>query len=328
MNIVKAEILWSRRCLLKCDYCSMADGRKNESSLQDWKRGIDSLKQLDCGFIAFYGAEPLVEFNKLPHVIGYAESLGIHTTIITSGKVKNFSNKLDVLHDQGAKSLSMSYDIVPINKSSRQKTSQAIEGLLYFLGKRNIRDVAAIATITSSNYDAYPQMIKEMSKRNIWSFFDLIHRDRGQEGTKCRNFNGIEDLLFTDSHVDSFIDVLKEVAQLKEKKYLVHSSHYFLNMLINNPDYLLNYNWNCALEDNFPAWVTVDVDMMVYPCDDFQLRRGRKFNLINLKDEWNDFNHYWKPIVKTQCPGCLWNTHIDAHAIKRGSIGFNDYIHI
>ena len=65
MQIVKAEILWTRKCPLSCPYCSMANGRSNDLSIDQWKKGFDNLKQLGCGFAAFYGAEPLADFNKL-----------------------------------------------------------------------------------------------------------------------------------------------------------------------------------------------------------------------------------------------------------------------
>jgi hypothetical protein len=306
----------------------MVDGRKNLRSLEDWKKGIDSLKLLDCGFIAFYGAEPLCEFDKLPEIVGYAESIGIHTTIITSGKIPNFYQKLDLLYAKGAKSLSMSYDMVPLGKSSQSKLELAIDGLTYFSNKGAVRDVATIATMTRTNFNLYPQMILEMSRRGIWSFFDLIHWDRGQEGGKCKNYIGIQELLFKQTDFDDLVVVLDQIKQLKHQGYLVHTSPFFIEKLICQPDLITDYNWNCAMEDNFPAWVTVDVDMSVYPCDDFQPKQGRIFDLVNLMDEWDEFGVYWKPIVQTTCPGCLWNTHIDAHAIKAGIIPFTDYIHL
>lgn len=327
MKIVKAEILWSRKCPLNCQYCNMADGRGNNISAVEWKKGIDVLKNLGCGFIAFYGAEPLVEFDSLPGVVGYAESQGISTTVITSGAVSKFRDKLDVLHSAGARSLSMSYDMVPLGEGSKQKTLRAVENLLYFKSKPNVRDVAAIATLTSTNFNVFPQMAEYMSDKGVWSFFDMIHWDRGQQGTKCKNFLGIDNLKFDRLHVLDLIEMLRKVVALKDQGALVHSSNHFMNMLIKNPELVLSYDWNCADESNFPAWITIDVDMSVYPCDDFQPRGTRRFDLLNLHDEWNKFCEYWKPIVRRSCPGCLWNTHIDAHAIKAGSLRFSDYIH-
>jgi hypothetical protein len=50
--------------------------------------------------------------------------------------------------------------------------------------------------------------------------------------------------------------------------------------------------------------------------------------LHELADRWDEFATYWKDVVDRGCPGCLWNTHIDAHFIKQGHVPFSDYVHI
>jgi MoaA/NifB/PqqE/SkfB family radical SAM enzyme len=329
MKIVKAEMLWSRTCKLKCSYCGMSNGKKNNVASSFWLKGVENLKRLGCSFMAFYGAEPLMEFTTLPSVIDAAESNGIYTTIITSGAAPNLYKKIDELYKFGAKSLSVSYDIVPLDNSSKKKMLNSLRILNYFQEQGNIRDVAVIATLTSLNYLFYPEMVKKMTNKNIWSFFDIIHGDRGQIGTKCRNYPGIENLFFKAKDIDKFIRVLEKVQQMKNSGFLVHSSNYFLNLLSKNPELIIDCNWNCAKEDNFPAWVTVDVDGIVYPCDDFQppYPKGKEIYVWELYDKWNEFSNYWKQIVIDTCPGCLWNTHIDAHAIKRGELPFTDYVH-
>ncbi len=326
MNIVKAEILWTRICSLRCSYCGMADGRVNSLPLHLWFQGVDNLKYLGCGFIAFYGAEPLLDFNLLPKVVGYAEKSGIHTTVISSGVVANFYEKLDILYQEGARSLSMSFDMVDLDKFSELKTSRAVEGLTYFKNK-GVRDVAAIATLTSKNYTLYPSMVKRMSELGIWCFFDLIHWDRGQPGSKCRNYDGIKDLLFSKEDIEGLVLVLQKVEKLKEEGFLCHSSKAFLRELTkNNCELIRNYNWNCGDEKDFPAWVTIDCNGLVYCCDDFQ-PRGSSFLIYDLYNRWEEFGKFWKPIVRKGCSGCCWNTHIDAHLIKRGDLPFSDYVH-
>ncbi|MEE8632451.1 MAG: radical SAM protein [Candidatus Bathyarchaeia archaeon] len=330
MEIVKAEFLWTRVCPLKCEYCSMADGRKNTLPLARWWNGIDQLKKLGCGFIAFYGAEPLADFDNLPEVVGYAEKRGVHTTVITSGVVSRFYEKLEALHAAGAKSLSMSYDIIDQGSHGAEKTQKALKGLHYFQLLGDIRDVAVITTLTKANYPLLPQSIREMSKRGIWSLFDFIHWDRGQPGSKCRNYDGIDDLKFSEDDLFPLVIVLTEAMKLKEMGFLCHTSQPFINRITANKcEYIRKYNWNCADEPGFPAWVTVDCDGTVYPCDDFQMEyRGREPIMVDqIYDRWEEFGAYWQPIVKARCPGCMWNTHLDAHFIKNGVLPFSDYVH-
>jgi MoaA/NifB/PqqE/SkfB family radical SAM enzyme len=127
MNIVKAEILWSRTCPLSCSYCAMPDGRKNSPTIEQWCEGFRQLKKLGCSFAAFYGAEPLHDFDKLPEVIQFAEDIGIHTTVITSGVSTDARSKLKTLYEHGLRSLTTSYDEVYLDSSSKVKTNFAVE---------------------------------------------------------------------------------------------------------------------------------------------------------------------------------------------------------
>lgn len=323
MNIVKAELLWSRKCPLKCSYCAMVNHKDNTPSLDQWRAGIDNLKRLDCKFIAIYGAEPLEEFEKLPQVIDYAESSGIHTTLITSGFTKDLNKKLKLLYDFGLRSITTSYDMIPLDHSSGLKSSKALEIIDTFRSFGKVRDVAIVATLTKQNFRELPQVIRKMSDENIWTFFDLIHADRGQAGSKVRNTN--LDLMFSDDDFKELANVLDEVIYMKNRGYLCHASEIFLNKLIDEHNEV--YNWNCAMERSFPAWVTIDCDGTVYPCDDFQPNTVLNIKMWDLYDMWNDFCASWRSVVLVECPGCCWNTHIDGIAIKQGLIPLSDYIH-
>lgn len=198
-NITKAEILWTRQCPLKCSYCAMATGGSNDKPYIFWQNTADELKKLQCRFAAFYGAEPLADeknIGKLASVLLYFDKIGIDTTIITSGVVPRLREKLKLLHDFNLKSLTMSYDIEPLDKSSKVKSNKALETLQWFKSLGNIRDVATITTLTRTNFRLLEDHIKRMTDLGIWVFFDLIHDDRLQPGGKCRHTDVTESLLF------------------------------------------------------------------------------------------------------------------------------------
>ncbi len=327
MKIVKAEILFSRKCNLDCSYCGMVSGKENTRSVDEWKKGMDVLRSLDCTFAAFYGAEPLLEFDKLKQVVGYAESIGINTTIITSGAVPDFRDKLKELHDFGAKSLSMSYDINSTDSSSAIKSRHTLQSLQYFKSLGSVRDVAAIITLTRQNFHCLVDSVKYLTDRGIWTFFDFVHPDRGLPGSKCRG--NAEDFIFLEKDLPQLHLVLATVLELKKQGYLVHVSEEYLNLMAqNNFSLLKNYNWNCAHAEVFPSWVTIDCDGGVHYCDDFQEQRKQpRFDMLNLKKDWNIFSATGKKLIQERCRGCAWSTHIDAHFIKLGVNDISSYVH-
>jgi len=305
----------------------MADGRTNTIPLDQIKIGIDNLKTLGCQFIAFCGAECMTDFDKLPKSIQYVESLGIHTTVITSGVAKDFFKKLEILYQHGLRSLTMSYDIIPLDKHSKTKTALAMKGLDFFQKLGPIRDTAIIVTLTKTNYQYLLPTIEKMSKKNIWTFCDFIHTDRGQPGSKCKSVD--PNLLFTDDDYPKLKEIMLKVIEMKKARYLCHSSLQFVDMVTRNDFELIKkYNWNCAEEPDFPAWVTLDCDGYVYCCDDFQPRDGKLFHITELVERWQEFSEYWKQIILDVCrPGCCWSHHIDAHLVKRGALDISDYVH-
>lgn len=337
MEIVKAEVLWTRKCTLKCEYCAMADGRSNTYSLDNWVKGVQVLKSLGCEFIAFYGAEPLLEAEKLAPVIGIAEKVhGIDTTVITSGVVDNFYKKVRLLIDNGLRSLSMSYDIVPWDMYAERKSQKAIEGLRFFRDTcTGYRDVAAIATLHKKNYRHVEDTIKFLTEEGIWFLFDIIHPYRYQKGSKCKNVSNLPYLLFSESDVSELKKVLETILRLKSDGHLVHASEHYINKLCENDfDLLFNYNWSCSYSKNFPSWITVDCDGKVMPCDDFYVSADLATTYLHELNNpmltstvWDYWKNYHRKQVVSHCPGCAWNTHIDAHAIKEGIIPVSDYTH-
>lgn len=325
IKLVKAELLWTRVCGLHCHYCAMADGRKNSRSKSFWNKGAESLRKLGCRFVAIYGAEPLLDFDKLPSLVASLTTQNVLSTVITSGVVPDFYRKLDILYDVGLRSLTMSYDIVPLDKWSKTKSDNALRGLKYFQTKGQIRDVAIVVTLTRRNFRSLPSVVSKLTDEGVWLFFDLVHPDRGQPGSKTKGKD--TSLLFRKDDISALIDVLDKLEDMKKAGSLVHSSIPFIEMLKQSKgDLVLNYNWHCAKRDSFPAWVTIDCDGLVYPCDDFQMK-GMGVSLDSLDSLWNDLPEFWRDRTLNSCPGCSWNTHIDAHFIKEGKLPFGGYVH-
>jgi hypothetical protein len=306
----------------------MATGQPNTRDLEYWVETARQLKKLNCSFAAFYGAEPLFDdIDKLSRTIQYFESIGIATTVITSGFVSSLTSKLDVLWSRNLRSLSMSYDILPLCDSSKIKTSKALETLQYFQSLGKYRDVAAIATLTRKNFRALPESIKTLSKMNIWTFFDMIHSNRNQPGSKVKDSEITRELLFAPEDFNDLAEVLREVLALKREGMLCHVSELFIDkVMANDFEVLRKYNWHCCDHLSFPAWVSIDCDGTVSCCDDYKSDKIKIYS-NRIAEDFQLFSKLYRESARAECSGCLWNTHYDAHMIKEGRYGIGNYIH-
>jgi len=335
MNIVKAEILWTRLCNLRCQYCNMyrTDASANvKKDWELWKLGLRRLKDLDCGFTAVYGAEPLMDMNYLGDFFEETNNLGIYHTLISNCSLKDTKERITELCNQGLKSLTVSFDgnEDELNDdSSSLKSGNGIETLRWFMKTFDYRDAAVVFTLTKTNLESILKWIPVLSKEGIFVFFDLIHSDIGNPGTKCRNYEGIDELLFSMEDADKLRKFAAQMIEMKkEGKYTIHQSNTFLDVLHKTPERYINYEWNCAKDFGFPAWLSIDNDGLARVCDDFYIKGEKDWYFWELTPEVfnGEYTEYWKEKTIQHCKGCFWNTHWDAHRIKQGDETFEDYV--
>ena len=318
-NLTKAEILWTRKCPLNCSFCAMKQPIPRAPTYK-MIEGLHRLKNLDCRFIAIYGASPLHDFEGLPKYIKTAEDLGILTTIITDGIVSNSKEKIEKLYHHGLRSLTVSYDFVAYDNDSKTKTEKALPLVHWFNSLPNIRDVEIVATVTSQNYKDILQNLKKVIDKKIWFSFDFIHPDRKQSGTKCRG--DALNLLMKPNGVKAFC---KGIQSYKSQGFKIHPSNPLLQYMVENPNIVSKFQWNCSNQE-FPSWITIDADGTVLPCDDFYT--SRQWKVWNLDEKaFSDFTGFYRKEIKSKCPGCFWTTHYDAWLIKKGYSSFDNYVH-
>ena len=107
-------------------------------------------------------------------------------------------------------------------ESSKIKSDKAVDLLTWFSNLGKIRDVAAIATVTTENYMYLPSMVRKMTPLNIWTFYDLYHYDRGQPGSKTSEYN--PNFAFTSlTDGKKLLIFLQMVDDLKKRGFLVHT---------------------------------------------------------------------------------------------------------
>jgi len=288
-------------------------------------QGLTNLKNLGCKFAAIYGASPLYDFKGLPEYVKAAEDMGILTTIIVDGiGGEKDKEKIKQLYDAGLRSLTVSQDFVPYDKSSKRKSQAGLKLLDWFYKLPDIRDIEIVTTITNQNYKEIESTIYDFLEKywpKLWFSFDFLHLDRGNPGSKCKGMS--KELLLTDSQVNSFAYNLIDQMQIESR---IHQSKDFLIKCVNDPKFVTEFRWKCAPNDVFPSFLTIDADGTVLPCDDFHTDRHWKIWNFGEK-EFAEFKEFYSKEIETKCKGCCWSTHHDAALIKRGKKGFNSYVH-
>ena len=341
-KLTKAEILWTRKCPLTCSYCAMIDYDFPQAPILKMLQGVDRLKALGCGFFAIYGASPLYsgEFNNLPAFIQHAENSGILTTVIVDGIDKATKEKLTLLHKHGLRSLTCSWDGMPIaparagilpvhvDKQTRHKSQIGVDLVGWFASEfeGHVRDVELVATVTKKNWDHILIRLPELLKRGIWFSFDFIHPDRDQPGSKAKGDGW--GLVFEDNFTGqrNVRDFAAGLLALKSMYGHVHQSSEYLRALLDDPGIVTCMKWKCTGE-TFPSWVTIDADGTVLPCDDFWTERN--FKVWDFDEQaLEDFSALYELEIMTACPGCAWSTHWDAVRIAESGEGFDQYVHL
>ena len=335
-ELVKTEILWTRGCNLRCAYCSMYYSKKSpkpeylKKDWELWKRGIKNLYNHGNGFSAVYGAEPLMDMEYLPDFFYESNKLGMLHTLITNCSVPDTKERLTECQKGGLNSLTVSFDGSENenqDKSSQIKSDNAIGILDWFKSNYPMRDASVVFTLTKPNIYKILDWVPAFAEMGTYVFFDLIHNDIGNPGTKCRNYKGIEELLFTDEDKPMLIEFalkLKEMKKDPKLKPFIHQSDSFLDVLIYKTDWYIKKEWNCAKDEVFPSWLTIDYNGIVRVCDDFHLDDVEQQYFWDL--DYDKLKAQWTELTLTHCNGCFWNTHFDANMIKAGKESFFNYV--
>jgi len=283
--LTKAEVLFTRRCPLRCSGCSIFRVDENgvtdnnqadaeEATMDEWFRTLDNLSELGTQFIALYGAEPAQVPNRVASFLHYAENIvKIPTSVITSG-VGLTTDILDLWWNSGLRSLTMSVDGLADDQtssvSSKVKTNKAWQFLKYWVEKygSQMRDAEGCMTLTRKNVAVLPELIKVMTDKNVWLHFDMIHSNRGQPYSKVERHVDLTGLMFeSDEDVQILNEAIDQVIAMKSGGYLIHPS---VESLIGMKKHGPKMDWQCCQgESGFLGFVTVDPNCVIRPCDDF-----------------------------------------------------------
>lgn len=318
-EIVKAEILLTRRCNLRCKYCGIARKGRGEVGIEKWRKGLKSLAKLGCKFVAIYGGEPFL-FPFLSDFLKCCNELEMLNSVITNAC---YFNLLVWERMKELSSLTFSFDSLKKRGVREQRLYVLLDFLEDRLRKKLLRDVEVCCTVSRENYLELPSLIEFFSKKGIWLHFDLIHYSRGQRDSKCLMRDEVEPYLFREEDLEGLNVVIQKVLEMKRSgNYLIHPSERLIEMWLDKGN-ILGYGWQCS----YPHFVSVDCDGSMMVCDDFRDEEVEKIKVWELVDRWTEFEGKWLQAVKRQKCHCFWGTHLDAELIKEGVVTFDSYVH-
>lgn len=335
-KIVKAEVLITRRCNLRCKTCQvihpkLPQGR--ELTSQEWDKAFDIVyNKLGADFIAVYGGEPLIlGRNKLGNII---ESLAKHrpkkSFTIISNSVGLKEEDMDYFMNRGLDSWTASVDCLPqgnsADKFTKAKSQVGLSTLLKFKEK-GLRDTCGIITVTKKNLLQVPETTKFLTDLGIWTGIDLLHYDSPERLDGMDNFSTdkkyMKELLL--DNIDDVRNVASKLIQMKKEGALIFPTFKTLEAW-KNPNYSLNLNWSCKNLER-PYLILLDADGTLGACDQFQPSELKKYSIFDMPEKWNDFsNQYMKSIRDRNCR-CFWSTHYCLDEIANTKDGMKYYQH-
>jgi sulfatase maturation enzyme AslB (radical SAM superfamily) len=298
----------------------MIKQHKPELTLDQWKEAFRIVfEDLGGDFVALYGGEPLMLRDKLVDIVEYLStfrSKGKDFTVISNciGLERSFMQRL---MEAGLQSWTASVDGFAVSdyydSNSQQKSGIGYRKLREFKDM-GLRDCCGIFTITKKNIRDLPAVITELSREGIWTGFDFVHYDKGNDFVGHSRFNATraeigEDVLFSLKNSEDreiITSVMNEVARLKREGAMVFPSFEAIEKL-SNPWVSAGLTWNCK----YPASITIDCDGSLGGCDDYPGKNIEKWSIFDLagRARWAEFVEVYKRDVEN-CYGCAWSTHI------------------
>jgi len=167
----RMDIALTYRCNNKCVHCYVGERKKQELSVEEWKRVIEKLYKAGIPHIVFTGGEPTL-YEGLEKLIAHAEKLGIVTGLNTNGRKLKDRAYLQKLVDAGLDHVQItveSSDREIHNKMTGSDSfDETIEGLKNCLDTRLY--TMTNTTITKLNKDTIEDTVRFLHSLGLKNF--------------------------------------------------------------------------------------------------------------------------------------------------------------
>lgn len=329
--------LLTRRCNLKCEYCSITKNYsdipkeypnmdhyiKNEMTTEYVLKGLERLNKHnpDC-FHIFYGGEPLLR-KDLSQIINYCNENDIHYTIISNNtdQIRPLIDKLfeEVDYIQG---FTASVDPSFNEKNTDDRIVKSAAGFVNLLRlKDRVKDLVAEITVMKHNVKYLYELVGALTVSGISS--DITFIDIAK--SPYYDFSNMSD---KNLLVEQSDEVSKIFQRLINSDFDIHMKNVLLPMIYK----ILPSNLDCELEKGVHN-ITVDADGTIRLCLRIRGTHAPKLvkipNLINDNDKVSFIAE--KAIAKDKeiyCLGCNHTCLLMSMYIDKTDRGSEDLIHV
>lgn len=325
--LIKAEWLINRVCNLHCTYCAIVRGsperpRRPEMTQTQMRDGIQALLQLGCQFIAIYGGEPFLSPLLLP-MLKHCKKVGMKNTVITNGSCWNADWTARYI-GMGLESVTVSMDALdPLpgdtkdDEKRRQDAMRVMKDLSQYVEPGLYLDREVSVTITPRNLDVVVALTRFWTEQGVWVSYDFVHVGSHPGTKRARRYSPW--WTGSDDERRKVEAVAKEIKAIGAATGRVHTAEFVIDKW---PQQYNRMDWHCSR----PAWVSVDCDGSMLPCDDLEDPDVAKIKVWDLKKRWTEFEELWTAAVP-KCPGCFWSTHVMSERMVGTQEGTERFLH-
>jgi len=320
-----ANILLTRRCNLRCDYCAivrdyedipdiypkMDHYKTSELEPQEWITILKRLKKNNPDvFIIFYGGEPFL-YNGLNQIISYCHSESINYTII-SNNTEPMHQKIINLYDNVGQIQGFTASIDPILSQYKDYIDDHTRTLEHsilktVMGYNNLKrlkdigvakDVVAEITVMPENAKWLYDTVKLLSDEGIYSSITTIDLKK----SPFYDFSTVDDPSIQISKNDEIAAQFFKI--LADKSLKVHIPELLLDLYN-----ILPWDMMCNIGDDVHN-ITIDADGVARLCLRIRGEYTPGIKTENIFDEDGTINAFFKKSMKHDyekyCKGCNW----------------------
>lgn len=307
---LRAEVLITRKCNLRCNYCGLVDNERQELTLEQWKRGFKLLFDvLNVKMLCILGGEPLVlGIDYLCELSKYLSQFKDRKFAFVSNCVGITDSDIDKLINAGVNSWATSIDAIGdsnIKNAQKYKSQQGLKTLLKFK-ENGLKNLMGIITVNKKNIKNVIPTVDALLEYGIIPNVEICHYKRGPYNIFCADKEALKDDLLDYSYFEEIKKMASELIRRSSQYNFFQIPEFFELWLDSKKS--IELKWNCR---HF-SFMAVDSDGSLGVCDDYFPPDMAKINILDLGNtNKEDFKKLWLKNT-AKCPGCFMSSHVSS----------------